>query len=60
MNGATSDNAVFFFIEGLKKNTTLKSLNLYSCGITEEGICLIQSCNSVCKIINDQTIANNN
>ena len=47
-NEAISDNAASFIIEGLKKNTTLKTLNLYKCSITDEGIRLIQSYN--CKI----------
>ena len=39
-----------FIIEGLKKNTTLKILNLSYCGITDEGFHLIQSSTSTCKI----------
>ena len=49
-NTAISDNQALFIIEGLKKNTTLKELSLYYCGITDEGIRLIQSCTSTCKI----------
>ena len=51
-NKAISDDAASFIIEGLKKNTTLKRLNLYECSITDEGIRLIQSSTSTCKIIN--------
>ena len=52
--------SVSFIIEGLKKNTTLKTLNLHSCSIidegiccsiTDEGICLIRKSTSTCKII---------
>ena len=49
-NKAISDNAASFIIEGLKKNTTLKILNLNYCGITREGIRLIRSSTSTCKI----------
>ena len=49
-NKAISDNAASFIIEGLKKNTTLKILNLNYCGITREGFRLIQSSTSTCKI----------
>ena len=49
-NEAISDNAASFIIEGLKKNTTLKTLNLNFCSITGEGIRLIQSSTSTCKI----------
>ena len=50
-NEAISDIAASFIIEGLKKNTRLKSLNLSFCGITDEGIRLIQSSTSRYKII---------
>jgi hypothetical protein len=49
-NKAISDNAVLYIIEGLKKNTTLKTLNLHSCGITVKGLRLTQSSTSTCKI----------
>jgi Ran GTPase-activating protein (RanGAP) involved in mRNA processing and transport len=49
-NEAISDNAASFIAEGLKKNTILKTLNLNFCSITGEGIRLIQSCTSTCKI----------
>ena len=52
-NMAISDNQVSFIIEGLKKNTTLKRLDLRWCSIsTDEGIHLIQSSTSTCKILN--------
>ena len=53
-NKAISDNAasLIFIIEGLKKNTTLKTLYLYACGITNEGFRLIRSSTSTCKIRN--------
>ena len=50
-NEAISDTQAYFIIEGLKKNTTLKTLNLYRYSITDEGICLIQNSTSTCKII---------
>ena len=50
-NKAISDNAASFIIEGLKKNTTLKILNLELCDITDENIHMIQSSTSTCKII---------
>ena len=50
-NMAISDNQASFIIEGLKKNTTLKTLYLRRCSITKEGIHLIQSSTSTCKII---------
>jgi Ran GTPase-activating protein (RanGAP) involved in mRNA processing and transport len=49
-NKAISDNAASFIIEGLKKNTTLKTLDLNYCGLTCEGCRLIQSITSTCKI----------
>ena len=52
-NGAISDNAASFIIEGLKKNTTLKTLYLSFCGMTNEGIRLIQNSTSTCKIHNN-------
>ena len=51
-NKAISDDQASFIIEGLKKNTTLTTLNLRGCRITDEGIRLIQSSTSTCKIIN--------
>ena len=51
-NGSISDIQLSFIIEGLKKNTTLKTLVLYGCSITDNGIYLIQSSTSTCKIIN--------
>ena len=50
-NKAISDNQASYIIEGLKKNTTLKTLDLRDCSITNEGIHLIQSSTSTCKII---------
>jgi Ran GTPase-activating protein (RanGAP) involved in mRNA processing and transport len=50
-NEAISDNAASFIMEGLKKNTTLKTLNLRSCGMTEEGFRLIRSSTSTYRII---------
>ena len=41
-NEAISDNVALFFLEGLKRNNTLKTLSLGYCGITSEGIHLIQ------------------
>ena len=49
-NEAISDNAASFIIEGLKKNTTLKILDLCSCVFTDEGFRLIRSNTSTCKI----------
>ena len=51
-NEAISNDQASFIIEGLKKNTTLKTLYLGWCSITKEGIRLIQSSTSTCKIIN--------
>ena len=51
-NKDVPDNAASFIIEGLKKNTTLKTLNLWRCSITDEGVCMIRSSTSTCKIIN--------
>ena len=51
INKAISDNQASFIIEGLKKNTTLTTLDLRWCSITDEGIRLIQSSTSTCKII---------
>ena len=42
-NEAISDNAASFIIEGLKKNTTLKTLDLRNCGFTDEGFHLIRT-----------------
>ena len=53
-NKAISDYAASFIIEGLKKNTTLQTLNLSYCSFTNEGIRLIQSSTSTCKIIHMQ------
>ena len=50
-NEVISDNAVSFIVEGLKKNITLKTLLLYSCGITLKGIRLIRSSALTCKIL---------
>ena len=51
------DNQASFIIEGLKKNTTLKTLDLRHCSITDEGIHLIQSSTSTCTIIrHDQSL----
>ena len=50
LNEAISDNAASFIIEGLKKNTTLKTLELKFCAITGGGFHLIQSSTSTCKI----------
>ena len=49
-NRAISDNQASFIIEGLKKNTTLKTLDLRDCSITDEGIHLIRISSSTCKI----------
>ena len=49
-NKTISDNAASFIMEGLKKNTTLKTLDLSYCGITDEGIRLIKSSTSTCEI----------
>ena len=49
-NLAISDDQASFIIEGLKKNTFLKMLDLWG-SITDEGIRLIQSSTSTCKII---------
>ena len=49
-NEIISDDAESYITEGLKKNTTLKTLNLNFCSITGEGIRLIQSSTSTCKI----------
>ena len=49
-NEVISDDAESYITEGLKKNTILKTLNLNFCSITGEGIRLIQSSNSTCKI----------
>ena len=43
--------ALFIIINGLKENTTLETLNLNRCGFTDEGIRLIQSSTSTCKIV---------
>ena len=50
-NEAISDNQASFIVEGLKNNTTLKTLDLRWCSITDEGIHLIQSSTSTCKIV---------
>ena len=50
-NEAISDYVALFFLEGLKRNNTLKTLSLGYCGITSEGVRLIQSSTSTCKII---------
>ena len=44
------NNSASFIIEGLKKNTTLKTLNLQSCGITYEDFWLIRGSTSTCRI----------
>ena len=49
-NEVISDDAESYITEGLKKNTTLKTLNLNFCSITGEGVRLIQSSTSTCKI----------
>ena len=50
-----SNNQVSFIIEGLKKNTTLKTLILGYCSITDESLRLIQSSTSTCKIMKHWT-----
>ena len=50
-NETISDNQASFIVEGLKKNTTLKMLDLRVCSITKEGTRLIRSSTSTCKII---------
>ena len=50
-NKAISDDQASYIIEGLKKNTTLETLDLIVCSFTKEGIRLIQSSTATCKII---------
>ena len=50
-NSKLSDHQASFIINGLKENTTLKTLNLRGCGFTNEGICLICSSTSTCNIL---------
>ena len=50
-NSSLSDHQASFIINGLKENTTLKTLDLSGCGFTDEGICLIRSSTSTCKIV---------
>ena len=50
-NSDLSDHQASFIINGLKENTTLKTLNLSKCGFTDERIRLIQSSTSTCKIV---------
>ena len=49
-NEAISDNQTSFITEGLKRNITLKILNLWKCNITNEGIQLLQSSTSTCEV----------
>ena len=50
-NPAVSDAQISFIIEGLKKNTTLKTLKLSGCNVTDGGCHIIRSSTSTCKII---------
>ena len=50
-NWNLSDHQASFIINGLKENTTLKTLDLTGCGFTDEGIHLIQSSTSTCKVV---------
>ena len=50
-NSNLSDHQASFIINGLKENTTLKTLYLGGCDFTGEGIHLIQSSTSTCKIV---------
>ena len=52
-NKAISDDQASYIIEGLKKNTTLRILNLEYCGTTRKGINSIQRHTLTCKIIHD-------
>ena len=54
-NSDLTDHQAPFIINGLKENTTLKTLDLTGCGFTYDCICLIQSSTSTCKIV-DQRI----
>ena len=49
-NRAISGNQTSFIIESLKKNTTLKTLDLIGCSITDEGFRLIRRSTSTCNI----------
>ena len=51
VNKDISDIQASFIIEGLKKNDNLKELSLRLCNITDQGIRLIKSSTSTCKII---------
>ena len=51
-NSCLSDHQASIIINGLKVNTTLKTLNLARCNFTDTGTSLIQSSTSTCKIIN--------
>ena len=51
-NSAISDSQASCIIEGFKKNTTLKTLELTVCRFTDEGIRSIQSSTSTCKVVN--------
>ena len=50
-NSNLSDHQASFIINGLKENTTLKTLDLTACNFTDEGIRLIQSSTSTCNVL---------
>ena len=52
-NTAICDDQASFIIDGLKKNTSLKTLNLGLCNFTDKGVRLIQKSKSTCRIISD-------
>ena len=51
VNKDITDIQASFIVEGLRRNTTLKKMFLVGCNITDEGIHLIRSSTSTCKII---------
>ena len=51
LNSDFSDHQASIIINGLKENTSLKTLNLIRCNFTDEVIHLIQSSTSTCKIL---------
>ena len=50
-NSNLSDHQASFIINGLKENSTLKTLGLRGCGFTDEDIRLIQSSTLTCEIV---------
>ena len=52
-NEIKADSQAKFIIEGLKMNTTLKTLNMVGCSITDEDIHMIQNSTSTCNIVCD-------